>query len=321
MPIILGPSYTPGSTSGTTNYTLNRDQLIAMALRKLRVYDASSTPGADDYTTGSEALNLMIKSWQMDEISIHLNQEVVLHLAKDGQTYDLGPSGDNCCLKSEAGKTALTDGEPNAETSIVVDSATGIEDADAIGIELDDGTLHWDVVNGAPVGTTVTITTGLAGAAAAGNYVFHYTNKISRPLEIVESRIRDTDDNDEPIEIITDNNQFMAITDKTSSGDCMYMYLMPHITNSLLYTWPVCDNVKKRIVMTIRRVIEDLDASTDNVDAPVEVLDTIVWNLAYKLAPEYRENPPAVVAAEAERTYKIMKKFYREDRNVQIAPA
>jgi len=110
-------------------------------------------------------------------------------------------------------------------------------------------------------------------------------------------------------------------TDKTVTGDVTDLHVMPHITNSTLYAYPVADDVQKRIFMTIKRVIEDFDTSTDNADIPVEVLHTIIYNLAYNLSPEYRESPPAQVVAEAEKSYRMLKKFFRNDMNVQFVPA
>lgn len=69
---------------------------------------------------------------------------------------------------SDGTSTTLSAGEPTSETAIAVVSDTGFSDGDFIGIELDDGTQHQTTVNGAPAANVITITTGLASAAAAG---------------------------------------------------------------------------------------------------------------------------------------------------------
>ena len=66
------------ATSGSTDWTLNRDQIITSALRKLRRIDPNQTTPAIDITTGTETLNMMIKAWQMDGIMLWLNEEVCL---------------------------------------------------------------------------------------------------------------------------------------------------------------------------------------------------------------------------------------------------
>jgi len=312
------------ATSGSTDFSMNRNDLISAALRKLRRLDPHQTAKPLDITTGAQILNVMLKSWQMDDVMMWVIQEAVLHLEEDGQTYDLGPSGDHFCSLAEAGKTQLSADSAASDTTLEVDSITGIADGDYIGIELDSGALEWTTVNGAPAGSTVTITTGVTSAASEDNYVFHYTNKMSRPLEIIEARIRDVDDNDEPLEIDTSLKEFMRITDKTSTGDAQELHLIPTITNSKLFVWPVCDNVTKRIVMTVKRVIEDFDASGDDADFPPEAYNAVIWNLAVELAAEYGVSLAGKMGAnlmsKADETYIKLKRFYRSRENVQIMP-
>jgi len=308
------------ATSGSTDFSLNRDQIITAALRKLRVVDPANTADANDITTGAQMLNLMIKEWQLDGVSMWLNAECLLHLQKDSQSYSLGSSGDNFCLLSDAVKTTLTADVAASGTALTVDSITGISDGDYIGIELDSGSLHWDTVSGAPSGSTVNITTGLASAASSDNYVFAYTNKIARPVEIMEARLRDTDNVDTPVAIEKSLEQFMSITDKTAEGDVTDIYLSPTITNSLLYTYPVCSDVTKRLIMTVRRVIEDFDRSSDDADLPAECLAAVIWNLALWLAPEYSMQTPPDVVRRASISYNQMKNFYKNRDSVFFQP-
>jgi hypothetical protein len=312
------------ATSSSTDFTLNRDAIITAALRKLRVVDPNDTANANDITTGAQALNLMIKAWQMDGVSMWLNQEAVLHLEEDGQVYDLGPSGDHFCALTDAGKTQLSAASAASDTTLEVDSDGDAASADIIGIELDDGSLEWTTINGTPASDVITITTGLTSAAAIDNSVFWYTSKLTRPVEILEARLRDVDDNDAPIDIITSLENFMRITDKTSIGDVQMIHLIPTIASSLLYVWPTCDDVSKRIVMTIRRVIEDFDAAANNADLPVECLEAVIFNLAKRLMMEYgigsRSEIGADIVFNAGESFKIMKNFYRNREPVQFTP-
>ena len=126
MPVLLGTT----TTSGSTDFNLNRDQIISAALRKLRVLDPNQTANANDITTGAQALNLMIKAWQMDGISMWLNQEAVLHLEEDGQWYDLGSAGDNFCTLADAGKSQLAAASAASDTTLTVDSDGDAADGD-----------------------------------------------------------------------------------------------------------------------------------------------------------------------------------------------
>ena len=43
------------ATSGTTTWTINRNEIITASLRKLRIINAAETAPAADITTGAEA--------------------------------------------------------------------------------------------------------------------------------------------------------------------------------------------------------------------------------------------------------------------------
>jgi hypothetical protein len=210
-----------------------------------------------------------------------------------------------------------------ADKVLVVDANTNLSASDYVGVELDDGTLYWDVQDGAISGTTdATLTTGLASAAAADSYLFHFTTKITRPIEILEARIRDTDDNDQPLTIVTNREDFFKITDKTSSGETTHIFYDPLPTNGRLYTWPVADDVTKRIVFTMRRTVQDFDASTDDFDGPVEILNALKWNLAVDLYPEYPKGAglSEVIVAKAKEGFTDVERKYRERKNIRFHP-
>jgi len=312
------------TTSGSTNWVLNRNEIISSALRKLRIINASGTAAGSDITTGAEALNALIKSWQVKPaggVTLWFDSEVCLFLTKDAQSYTLGPTGGHCCLLSDAVATTLTATAAISATALTVVSNAGIAASDYLGVELDNGTLYWSTQSGAPGGSTgLTLASGVTSAASSGNYVFSYTTKITRPIEILEARTRDTSDSDMPLTIHEGRREFMAITDKTSSGLATDLYLSPTITNSTLYAWPVADDVQQRIVMTVRRVVEDFDSSTDNFDGPPEALRALIWNLAVELAPEYNKEVPQAVAAIAADTYNDLFNFYRKREPVYFSP-
>lgn len=56
------------ATATTSTFSLNRDQIIAAALRKIGAYDQQATPEAWQITQAAEALNLVVKSLQAHNI-------------------------------------------------------------------------------------------------------------------------------------------------------------------------------------------------------------------------------------------------------------
>uniref|UniRef100_A0A6H1ZKJ0 Uncharacterized protein n=1 Tax=viral metagenome TaxID=1070528 RepID=A0A6H1ZKJ0_9ZZZZ len=315
------------STSNSTDWTIARDAIITSALRKLRRIDPNLTVPAIDITTGTEALNMMIKAWQTDGVFLWLNEEICLFQQYNTQFYTLGPSGTgNCGLLSDSFKTQLAAAAAVGAGTITVDSDDNIANADYVGIQLDGGTIQWTTVNGIPAADVVTLTAVLTGAAAVDNYVFTYTTKAPRPLKILEARVRDTDDVDTPLEIITSRTQFLSQTDKDSTGRVLEIHYNPDITNGQLYTWPVCGttDITDRIIMSVQRVIEDFDSSTDNFDGPPEALAALTWGLAVEVAPEYGvdilSGKGTAIPLMAEKYYNLLKKHYRSYDPVYMRP-
>lgn len=315
------------ATSGSVNFTLSRDQIITAALRRLRKIDPALTVPAQDITDGAQVLNLIIKSWQTDGVFLWLNEEICLFQQYNTQFYTLGPTGTgNCGLLADCFKTQLASAAAAAAATITVDDDDDITDGDYIGIQLDGGTIQWTTVNGAPAANVVTLTAVLTGAAAADNWVFTYTTKTSRPLKILEARVRDTDDVDTPLEIITSRTQFLSQTDKESMGRVLEIHYNPDITDGQLYVWPVCGtgDITDRIIMSIQRVIEDFDASANNFDGPPEALNALIWSLAVELAPEYGVDlsvgKGATIAAMSGKYYEQLKRQYRAYDPVQLRP-
>lgn len=312
------------ATSGTTTWQLNRNEIITAALRKLRVINAAATAPAADITTGTEALNAMVKSWQIKPsgaINLWFDTEVCLFLEKGASSYTLGPSGGHCCRLSDAVVMKLTAAAVAGATVLAVDDNTGLTASDYLGVELDDGTIQWSTQNGAPAGTTgARMTAALTSAAAVGNYVFGYTTKIDRVKDILEARVRDVNDSDTPLNIVESRRQFMAITDKTSTGVVSDIYLSPAITNSVLYVWPTADDVQQRVIMTVRRICEDFTGSANNFDGPPEALRALIFNLAVEIAPEYGVAVPQLVMALAASSLADLESFYRTREPVQLFP-
>jgi len=115
--------------------------------------------------------------------------------------------------------TALTDGEPSAETAIVVDSIRGIDDGDAVEIDLDDGDVHRTIVNGAPSGFTVTLTVALPSAAAAGNALRVVVQTVGATLLYVASSANWLVGDDAQIHHITDDSYHAGIVVQTAANE------------------------------------------------------------------------------------------------------
>jgi hypothetical protein len=305
------------AVSNSFDFTVTRDNVIHAAFRIIGILAPGDTPLAARVTTAAEALNMMLKTWQAEGIGLWLNQEVTLLLQADDVDYSIGPSGDHC--SGTVVKTEVATAAAAADTDIVVDSITGISDGDYAGIETDNGDIHWTTINGDPADSTIVLTAGLDYAAAVDNHVYTYTTKTQRPLEIIDAHLRNADDNDVALSIIS-RQEYKALSDKASEATPNQIYYDGQLTNGVLYVWPEPGDVKDRIIMTIKRPICDMDSATDNFDLPIEWAKAIKFNLAMELAPEYDVPISSDVVALALSSKKAVSGFDRETTSIYFRP-
>jgi hypothetical protein len=79
------------STSGTTVWKLNRDQIITAALRKLGVVSGGSTPETYQITNGAEALNALVKRLEADGMPLWSIKTYSFNTVAGDSDYPIGP--------------------------------------------------------------------------------------------------------------------------------------------------------------------------------------------------------------------------------------
>lgn len=275
------------ATSGTATFSRNRDQIIKSALRKVNAFESGETPDSESINDASDALNAMVKHWQASGIHIWRTEEAILFPQLDQVRYVLGATDHATETYVE---TALTSAAADGASTVVVDSVTGIATTYYIGVQLDDGTLHWTTVNGAPSGTTVTLTAVLTDSAAAGNMVLIYQTKLVRPLKILSARSFNlTSDIETPL-LEMDRIEYQEMPNKTATGKVTSFYYDRRggaNSTGLVYLWPEPSTIDEAIKMTVARPIEDFAAAGDDADLPQEWIRAIEWGLADEIADEY----------------------------------
>lgn len=275
------------ATSGSTNFTVNTDEMIAASLRFINVLGTGETPTADQSDEARQAFNMMLKLWQADGLNVYLRKRCTLFLQKDTNTYNLGPSGDHCTASYSS--TTLSAAEASGQTVLSVTSTTGMTAADYIGVQQDDGTLHWSTISSTGSGT-VTIASATTAAAASGNKVYWYTTKISRPIAIVQAFLRDGNYDYEVMPMAY--GDYWRIYDKTNNSRPTRFSYDPQMTNGVFRINYEPTDVTETMELVIHRPVEDLDAGTDDIDVPPEYYEPIKVGLAARLSPEYGLKKP-----------------------------
>lgn len=77
------------ATSGTTSFTITRDDIINAALRKTTRFSVGETPGTEDYTNCAFALNLIMKEMATDGLPLWCVQTVAIPLISGQASYNL----------------------------------------------------------------------------------------------------------------------------------------------------------------------------------------------------------------------------------------
>ena len=283
------------ATSGSVDFTMTRTEIIEHSLSLLGVYGVGRTVSAEDMSVGVMALNSMIKSWQARGLYMWGREEAVLFLEDNVESYTLGNgSGDaKMALRSDAQVSQLGAAASSGATSLMVDSTTGMAASDNIGIVQDDDVVHWTTIVSVDSSTTLTITTGLAGDAAIDAFVYVFTSRTNKPLFIHDVRrvtgydqTSSSTRTEQPMTELS-HEEYFNLSNLTYSGVPTQWYYNPDISTGTFYVWPRPDNPDTRLHITFSRMLEDVDASTDEVDFPSEWLETIQYQLAVRLAPHF----------------------------------
>lgn len=313
------------STSGTTTFSRNRDQLIASALRKVGAFEAGETPDSDSVSDASNALNSMIKHWQGSGVQIWTTQEAILFPVASQSRYVIG-SGTTDRVLGPYVQTALSSDAASGASTIVVDAVVGIATTYTIGVMLDDETIQWTTVNGAPSGSTVTLTATLTGDASEGNSVFAAASStLTRPLKIISARSYNLASGiDTPIDEM-DRVEYQEMPNKASEGSINgYYYDRRGGANQtgLLYLWQTPADASEAVKMTVARPIEDFTVAGDDADLPQEWIRTIEWGLADEIADEYDVPEPKRTRIERRAAQYLAEANWweRELLSIQFAP-
>lgn len=273
--------------SGSYDFAQNRNSIILDALREAGIIDYSEDTDVDQevITSATRKINRMFKAWEADGLQVWKQEHVTLLLEKGKSDYDLGPSGDNWTASYT--ETAMRVAASSSDTTMEVDSTTGMTAGDYVGVVVDDGTIHWTTVASVTDSDTFELTTGLDDDAAIDNAVYFYTNKAQRPNRIIECVRRNTSNNDIQIDIVS-REEYWNDSSKFVNGTVTRVFYDQSITNGKLYVVSPPSASTESLEIICSYPFQDMDTYTDNVDFPDYWYEAIVYGLAYRLAVEYR---------------------------------
>ena len=280
------------STSGTYTFTVNRDQLIRLAMLNIGKLDDTETPTAQEVSDCSTVLNMLVKQWQgkadfAPGLKVWTRRRGYLFLNSTTGQYTVGPGGTGW-TNSFVHPTVTTSTAAGA-TVIGVSSATGVVAGYNIGIEQGDGSLFWTTVS-TVVGTTVTLAAALTQAVAPGAQVYCYQTTGTQPVVVETALLRDNTGNDTPLNLMTvqDYDYLPNKAAAVNPADPTAIYYEFQLTNSNLFTdCAQANDVTKYIVLTYLEAVQDLNSPSDNFEYPQEWYLALAWGLSKQICPMF----------------------------------
>lgn len=272
------------ATSGSYDFTITRDQLINLAHQHVGAIGEGESASTAQITEASLLLNMIVKLRASDGMPLWaLKRGTILPFtgASSIQT--------NSHVVTSYLNTTLSADEASGQTVISVTDSTGMTASDQVGIELDNGDMHWTTIVSVDSSTQITITTATTSAATSGNQVYTYTastDRIQRPLRIIEANTKDVTDSTSVEIDIYGRSDYYALSNKTTESTPNLVYYDPELSTGTIYVWPRFEDGETVIEFTYHRPFQDFDASSDEPDFPQEFYLPIMLELAAMLGPK-----------------------------------
>jgi len=292
------------ATSGSWNFSATAGDVIRSAYEDLGVVPPGGAISSALSTMALQRLNFLAKQWQGNSdlapgLKVWTRQRIALFLEYGQQEYLVGPASTDSRCATTWGHTTLDADEAGSQTTISVaattDSTTNPRSSvtmtanDIIGIQLNDGTMHWSTVSSIVAGDTVDIGSGLASAASSGNHVYWFTSRAQRFPMLESVLLRDASNNtDQPLDVLRTTEEYdQGIPDKYSDGNptCVFVEPLRLNTRILLDTQP--NDLSYFLLMTVLYPAEDYDATTDDIAFPQEWYAALSWELAFRMSPAF----------------------------------
>jgi hypothetical protein len=303
------------ASSASYNFTVTRDEIINLAHQHIGALGEGESCTSAQITEASKLLNMIVKlraadgmpTWALKTAYVLPNNNFFTNVGPDiDWSSNVRVVDDDFWPKSTypiAGNTTY----PLGSTTFTL-TANAFVNGDNIGIEQDNGVVHWTTVAGS-VGNDVTITVASTAAASGGNQVYGYANadRISvMPLRIIMARSQDMRVNGTVSEMdIYTKEEWYEITDKSTTGIPTVLYYAPYEPyidkttannavmdglpegHGVIHYWPAFQDGKHIIEFQYIRPFADFDSSTDTPDFPQAFHLPLMLELAAMLGPKF----------------------------------
>ncbi len=301
------------SLSNTYVFTVVRDDIIRESMLNVGAIGESETPTAQEVTDCARKLNMLVKQWMGTQdfapgLKMWTRQRGDLFLSSTKNKYGLGPNGDNwaggVAASSAIGVNYLQDqliAATNAGSAVLttgVGSTSNFTAGDYIVVQLDSGDIFSSTILSVNAGAgTVTMNATLPSKASSNAYVWNYTTKAQRPLQIQTCILRDIQNNDTPIDPMT-LQEYEALPSKEQVGnlsDPTRIYYESQFATGTSNQGPGvlyidcygAQDVTKHLHIVYLRPVQDFNNPGDNPEYPQQWYRALCWGLSKEIAPMF----------------------------------
>jgi hypothetical protein len=292
------------TTSSAWSFTVAAADIVREMMLNVGAIGEAEVATAQEYTDCLRKLNMLVKQWMGKQdfapgLKMWTRQRGDLFLGNTKFQYQLGPTGDNWAVGVTGGafnqnynQTTLTTSAAQGATALTVASSANINVNDFIGV-LVGADIFWTTVVAAGGGAVnLAGGSGLPGAASAGAYVWNYTTKGQRPVNVLTAVLRDINTNDTPLNPLT-LEDYEALPTKqmpTFQADPTAYYYESQIgastavgSGQFYIDCGGAQDVTKHLHLVYLRPVMDLVNPGDNPEYPQQWYRALCWGGAREI--------------------------------------
>lgn len=290
------------TTSSSTDFSVSRDDLINLAHQQIGALGEGETCSANQLTEAGKLLNMICKAREADGMPLWALKKGYLLPFTGSSVIQIGSTVQ---AVSAYVYTTTTVASALGASTITLTSVTGVATTYNIGIWQTDNSIQWTTVNGAPAGSVVTLTATLTVGCAAGAPVFVYqtTNRLGRPLRIIQANIYNASSGlSRPLRTMS-MQDYNNLPNRTIASTPNSYAFDPQLATGDFYIYPRQQTRDEIIEIVFHRSFEDFDAAGDTPDFPQEWYLCLMMELAAVLGPKFGVPPEERAALRKESEY------------------
>ena len=285
------------ATSGTTTFSVTRNEIIQASLRLLGVLEEGTQPTASAIESSSLVLNMMLKDWMTDGIKLWTVTELTIPLKSNQTTYTIGPSSSydlntNRPLRLiQSFLRKITNTTNQVADIFLLSGGSGytVQATNPVSSTGGSGT-------GATFNLTYTggvVTKALLANAGGSNYAVGDVLTMSGGTFTTAATV--TVDSllntyiDLPMSILS-QQEYNILGSKYNTGTVNSVYYWPYPTYGELkvfLTPNASTSTTYELHITVQRPIEDITTANQTFDFPSEWFQCLRWGLASEIAVDY----------------------------------